>query len=461
MKFEDFIQNANKIPLNSKRLVSIKCEICGQEDNIQCRNLLSRIYAKNKQICKKCIGKYVTSTPEWKKQASIRQTEVQNRPELKEKQRRIQFLKRLQEEDYVEKRCKQPNRLYGTYKNKKFFSSYELSYLICNEEAQNCFDMKINYIYNNSPHIYTPDFKYIENGVVNIVEIKGFIPKKQVECTQYKTRAGEKYAKAINGNYYFLTKNELSKLNNFVFYDTFDKVVNLMLVNEDVKIDNVPSGWLKTNKLKNMQDFNNYINNKKYKLKNTIKTALLNCGFPPSNIMPIDLKDVVLFDTETTGKYADKDEILELAIIDGLGNVLMNKRFKPVKHETWEGAENVHHISPKDVKNCKPISHYAKEIKDIFSRYKYISGYNVDHYDLPILKNNNIDVVDYNKHMILDIISPFKDVYKETFLDGEFKLTSLTNCAKFFEYKWTGQAHGALADTYASLHCFKKMIECL
>ena len=44
-----------------------------------------------------------------------------------------------------------------------------------------------------------------------------------------------------------------------------------------------------------------------------------------------DLDEILIFDTETTGIFPDSEEILELAAINGLGEVLFHERFKPEK----------------------------------------------------------------------------------------------------------------------------------
>ena len=44
-----------------------------------------------------------------------------------------------------------------------------------------------------------------------------------------------------------------------------------------------------------------------------------------------DLDEILIFDTETTGIFPDSEEILELAIINGCGDVLFHERFKPEK----------------------------------------------------------------------------------------------------------------------------------
>ena len=88
-------------------------------------------------------------------------------------------------------------------------------------------------------------------------------------------------------------------------------------------------------------------------------------------------KEVLFLDTETTG-VKDDDEVLELAIINGYGEVLFHHFFKPINHTEWKEAENINHISPNDVANEKPISDYYTELNDIFKKADMLIIYNVE-----------------------------------------------------------------------------------
>ena len=58
----------------------------------------------------------------------------------------------------------------------------------------------------------------------------------------------------------------------------------------------------------------------------------------------------IVIDTETTGLDPEKDELLQVSIIDIDGNELFNSYFKP--HAiSWHEAEKVNHISPEMVQN--------------------------------------------------------------------------------------------------------------
>ena len=71
----------------------------------------------------------------------------------------------------------------------------------------------------------------------------------------------------------------------------------------------------------------------------------------------------VYLDTETTGLDAD-DEIVEIAIVDDNENVLVNTLVRPVNRPEWPDAENIHGISPKDVRNAPTQTQISDDIRD-------------------------------------------------------------------------------------------------
>ena len=138
----------------------------------------------------------------------------------------------------------------------------------------------------------------------------------------------------------------------------------------------------------------------------------------------------VYLDTETTGLDAD-DEIVEIAIIDDNENVLVNTLVRPINQNEWPGAENIHGISPTDVKNAPTQAHISDDIRDavrdcrvVIYNAKYDSQY------LPELESAGE-------------ISCCMQQFTE-FNQG--KRTSLMNATEIIGYKRQG-SHRALADT--------------
>lgn len=102
-------------------------------------------------------------------------------------------------------------------------------------------------------------------------------------------------------------------------------------------------------------------------------------------------KDKILcFDVETTGLSREEDEILQLSIIDGTGKVLFNEYIKPTRHESWDGAEAIHGISPSDVADKPTIEEYRDTLNDIFKDVQLLVGYNNIYFDNAFLKEAGI-----------------------------------------------------------------------
>lgn len=104
----------------------------------------------------------------------------------------------------------------------------------------------------------------------------------------------------------------------------------------------------------------------------------------------MDEKDIVCLDVETTGIDRDELEILQLSMVRGDGQVLMNEYFKPERHDEWPKAMAIHGITPEGVKDKKPFSSYRDQINDLLRDKKLITGYNCDYFDIPVLQKNGI-----------------------------------------------------------------------
>lgn len=160
--------------------------------------------------------------------------------------------------------------------------------------------------------------------------------------------------------------------------------------------------------------------------------------------------EVVAIDTETTGLDSTEDEILQVSIIGASGAVLYNKYFKPQRHETWEEAEKVNHISPKSLIGCPNISTEITHISNILSSAEKIVGYNTP-FDLAFLRAAGVQIPESAK--IVDVMQMFTEIKGEP-----EKWHKLTECAEYYGYKWEGAAHDSTADAKATLHCYKNII---
>jgi DNA polymerase III subunit epsilon len=78
-----------------------------------------------------------------------------------------------------------------------------------------------------------------------------------------------------------------------------------------------------------------------------------------------------ILDTETTG-FTGIDEVIELSIIDGAGQVLIDKkRFKP-KCEIHPGAQEVHRITMEDLQDEVDFGDFAEELDAILHKRRIV-----------------------------------------------------------------------------------------
>ena len=109
----------------------------------------------------------------------------------------------------------------------------------------------------------------------------------------------------------------------------------------------------------------------------------------------IKKEDILVLDTETTG-FGPSAEILQLSIVNGLGEIVMNEYFRPARATCWPGAEAVNHISPAMVAGKPLISERKSDIEKILHAAKIISGYNLP-YDQKMLIQNGIYIPSRSK----------------------------------------------------------------
>jgi len=182
------------------------------------------------------------------------------------------------------------------------------------------------------------------------------------------------------------------------------------------------------------------------------------------------MSNIICFDTETTGiDPRVGDEMLSLAIIDGDGNELFNKRFRPTNKKNlefgWPEAEKINHISLKDVITLPTFEHYRDEVQKIFDDADEIVGFNTA-FDIKMVKAGKIKLPDMDyaqaltkcdrKHGKPLVVHDVMRMYSDTFGGKWPKLVAL---AEKYRYNWQGDAHDALFDTKATLYCFEKLQE--
>ena len=169
-------------------------------------------------------------------------------------------------------------------------------------------------------------------------------------------------------------------------------------------------------------------------------------------------KDKILcFDVETTGLSREEDEILQLSIVDGTGKTVFNEYIKPTRHESWDGAEAIHGISPSDVADKPTIEEYRDTLNDIFKDVQLLVGYNNIYVDNAFIKEAGIQIPEDAK--MYDVMLKFAPIYGEwNEMRQDYKWQKLAKCAEYYGFHGDGQFHDSLEDVRATLHCFNSMI---
>ena len=96
--------------------------------------------------------------------------------------------------------------------------------------------------------------------------------------------------------------------------------------------------------------------------------------------------NILIFDVETTGTNAERDQIIELCIQQGLedGSNSQTWRFKP-SVKIHPEAQKVHGISMDDLIDCPPFAENTAEIRSLVESADILVGYNIS-FDLSFLQ---------------------------------------------------------------------------
>lgn len=167
----------------------------------------------------------------------------------------------------------------------------------------------------------------------------------------------------------------------------------------------------------------------------------------------LDNENLIVLDTETTG-FTEKDEILQLTILNGNEEELFNKYFKPNHNKNWETAEKCNHISPEFVADKPSLLSKKEQIESLLNKANLIIGYNTG-FDIKMLEQNGITIPKDKKY--IDIMIPYAELKNIPNEYGKPKWFKLIDCAKDYKFPET-DFHNSLGDTKATLHCYLKMM---
>ena len=163
---------------------------------------------------------------------------------------------------------------------------------------------------------------------------------------------------------------------------------------------------------------------------------------------------VVCLDVETTGLDPRVDEVLQVALVRGDGEVSLSRYVRPEHHSSWPLAQRTHGISPSMVEGCPTLASLRPEIEEILEDMDLIVGYNVA-FDLLFLQTADIS---FGNASVFDVMREFAPVAGRWDADRQrYVWVSLAYCATYYGIPL--RAHDALGDAQATLGCFWAMIE--
>ena len=171
-----------------------------------------------------------------------------------------------------------------------------------------------------------------------------------------------------------------------------------------------------------------------------------------SYIHTLDARRVLVLDIELTG-LLPTDEILQVSIVNGLGQVVYNNYFCPKTVTSWDKAMEIHHITPAMVAD-KPLFQTAvPALTQLFANAQLIVGYSTMQ-DISHLHNYGVQFP--HASIYLDIGDAYSFVHTDILHPRTY--AKLKACAAHYGYadvSW----HNSLADTKATQYCFYAMLD--
>jgi len=165
--------------------------------------------------------------------------------------------------------------------------------------------------------------------------------------------------------------------------------------------------------------------------------------------------NIISFDTEYTNT-PKHNELLELSIIDVDGNEIFHHYFKPEYVSKWNRSQDIHGITPEQVKDESPFSEYINEVQAIIDDADYIVGFELES-DIKMLESSGIEPIETSK--MLEMREWYWLI--NTSEEKEYSnVPCLITCAEELGFDWNanGRAHCATTDAIATMYCYNTLL---
>jgi DNA polymerase-3 subunit epsilon len=200
------------------------------------------------------------------------------------------------------------------------------------------------------------------------------------------------------------------------------------------------------------------ITDEQQQIHRTLAYDLMKRAAKQSSIPCNNPSGIIVFDTATTGLDPDQGEILQISIIDGNGNVLIDEYVKPYWTEQWEDAQEINSISPKMVADARYPHELIPKVKGIFESAKLCIAYNIP-FDVGMMEKWGMQLESMTCEWY-DVMTVFSVIYGEwSDYYGAYKWKKLRSCAEYFGYMPDGDYHNSLEDVKATLYCYDQIQE--
>lgn len=168
----------------------------------------------------------------------------------------------------------------------------------------------------------------------------------------------------------------------------------------------------------------------------------------------------VVLDTETTG-LGGNDQVIEIAVVDWQGSVLINQRIRPTVAIDPD-AQAVHGISAADLDGCPSWTDIADQVRDVLEGRPVVifnAGYDrrmLYQTAKSTLGPDGLDGLDWiinlDTHCAMDLAA------REYGATNKYGTISLANAVSRAGIEWQGAAHSALGDALTTLALARKMV---
>lgn len=171
-------------------------------------------------------------------------------------------------------------------------------------------------------------------------------------------------------------------------------------------------------------------------------------------LLAMDPQDIRVVDLETTGLSPDTDEILQAAIVDGTGELLVCENFRPSRTRSWLEAQCVHGLSPQDLSVYDTVEAHLLDLTEGLSPAHLLVGYNLA-FDLAFLREEGVCVPACEHFDVMREFAPVANRWSAR--RGAYRWQPLSRCATHYGVRY--HAHDALADARATLACYRALLQ--